>query len=545
MEALLSEPAPTTVGRYEIRRELGRGTMGVVYEAYDPSLDRAVALKTIHPAFAVSPPDRAAFERRFFTEARIAAHLSHPGIVTVHDVGRDPETGVLYIALEHLKGQTLAERVRAGPLPWREALRIARGVAEALHYAHSRKVVHLDVKPANVMVLPSGQPKLMDFGIARIETARLKLTASGQIFGTPLYMSPEQALGQKADGRADLFSLGAILYTLLTGRLAFEAKNITAILTRVIREDPVPPTSLVADLPPEVDYLVARALAKSPADRYPDGQTLVDDIEDVLGGRPPRHHAAWTPAGPAEGMAGAPSPSLEGMEQLDLAPLLDEEPQSLPPPATATPPLHPPGAGATAVAHRRPPPAPRRRFLVRSAAGGLVFTALAVVAVTLLTRFRKVETPRTTSAPATAAAGSVSSPSPGPVFGPPATGSPGAETARARLPETAKAQPARLALDLEHPLKSGSLRIWADDELIFKEALDSRVTKKILALKVRKGSLQETVELSPGKHQIRVQVTWDDNERTQRIWGTFKPGATRRLEIRIGRLRKDLSLDWR
>ncbi len=503
--------------------------MGVVYEAYDPSLDREVALKTIHPAFAVSPPDRAAFERRFFAEARIAACLSHPGIVTVHDVGRDSRTGVLYFALEHLKGQTLAEKIKGGPLPWREALRMVRGVAEALHYAHSHKVVHLDVKPANVMVLPSGEPKLMDFGIARIETARLKLTASGQVFGTPLYMSPEQALGQKADGRADLFSLGAILYTLLTGRLAFEANNITAILARVIREDPVLPTRLVPTLPREVDYVVARALAKSPAARYPDGQTLIEDIEDVLGGRPPRHRSAWTPSGSAGEIAIASALPVEGLEPLDLEPLLDEQPppaaprpaanleaeiqtlvsassaaRATRPPAPAAPPLHPlrPEAAAAARRHEeRPSPG---RLLFRSAAGGLVLVVLGVLSVLLVTRSRKAETPKATPVAATAASGPVpapspslvsnpsarpiSGPSPGPVSGPPAAGSsPEPEAPRAKLPETAKAQSARLTVDLEHPLKTGRISIWADDELIFKETLDSRVTKKILALKLRKG----------------------------------------------------------
>ena len=235
---------PTAIGRYRIERELGRGMMGVVYEALDPDLNRKVALKTIDVAFTFTPKDRSVFEQRFLSEERIVARLSHPGIVTIHDAGRDPTTGTLFIALEYLEGRTLAEIIRKdAPLPWQEALRLVARLAETLHYAHSQGVTHRDVKPGNVMVLAGGEPKLMDFGIAKTETARIKLTATGQFFGTPLYTAPEQALGRPVDGRADLFSLGAIAYALLTGKNAFAAENITKIISRVVREEPWPRSS--------------------------------------------------------------------------------------------------------------------------------------------------------------------------------------------------------------------------------------------------------------------------------------------------------------
>src|SRR5688572_11159369 len=171
---------PKKIARYEIRAELGRGMMGVVYEAFDPDLDRTIALKTIQLAFAASDEEREVFEKRFFAEARAAARLSHPGIVVVHDVGRDPDTGTLYIALERLQGRTLADVIRNdAPVPWREALRLVGTVAEVLHHAHGQGVVHRDVKPANIMVLPTGEPKIMDFGIAKVEAAQL--TAAGQV----------------------------------------------------------------------------------------------------------------------------------------------------------------------------------------------------------------------------------------------------------------------------------------------------------------------------------------------------------------------------
>jgi len=288
------EPSlPKTVGRYRIQRELGRGMMGVVYLAKDPVLGRSVALKTVRLGFAVSEKDRSAFARRFLTEARAAAALSHPGVVTVYDAGRDTETEALFIAFEYLEGRTLAEMTAGGSrVEMREALRLTVRVAEALQHAHSQGVVHHDIKPANIMVLPSGEPKIMDFGIAMLPTALL--TAAGQILGSPSYMSPERGTDLPIDARSDVFSLGAVLYELLTGQKAFAASDVGSILMKVAYEDPPPPSRLSPDLPPDLDRVVARALAKAPDDRYPDGQALAEDLEDVLEGRPPRRLEAWT-----------------------------------------------------------------------------------------------------------------------------------------------------------------------------------------------------------------------------------------------------------
>src|SRR5207245_1136760 len=168
------QTGPRILGRYEIQAEIGRGMMGVVYRALDPALGRVVALKTVSLLLAVPDDERAGFEQRFLNEARVSAALSHPGIVVVHDVGRDPGSDSLYIALEYLEGETLAQRIkRETRLDWREALRLTASVADALHHAHLRQVVHRDVKPANIMVLPGGHPKLMDFGIAKVPAAQL------------------------------------------------------------------------------------------------------------------------------------------------------------------------------------------------------------------------------------------------------------------------------------------------------------------------------------------------------------------------------------
>jgi serine/threonine protein kinase len=528
----MAEDIPPLIGRYQVRREIGRGSMGVVYEAHDPELDRRVALKTIGLAFAVSPQQRKQFEDRFFSEARIAARLSHPGIVVVHDMGRDDRTATLYIVLEYLEGRPLSVVAAEGvPLPWKQAFRLMGQVAEALHYAHSQRVVHRDIKPANVMVLPSGLAKITDFGIAKIETARLKLTMQGQFFGTPLYMSPEQVLGHKLDHRIDIFALGAVAYQLLTGQLAFVAPNLTKIISRVVMEDPVPPSYLIPTLSPDIDYVVARAMAKNADNRYPTAAVLAEDIEDVLAGREPRHRAGWVPSSSTEGpgMPGVPAaPVLAGDEtdvDLALEPLtpltqtlhpidVEGELESLvaagsSPPAVAAPTVR--SMARTLAAPAPPRPRQGRRRMPVWLAGGLLGLLLAAGFLALtVSRHRVATTP----------AASPLAPSPG-------------------------TEAARLEIDFDHSLKRGELRLWIDQELVLEEPLDSQVTKKVLAYKKRRGTVEGALEVSPGPHTLTVRVAWDDNVKAKRITGTFKANTTRRLRASLGGLiRKDLSLEW-
>lgn len=479
------------IGRYEIRRELGRGTMGIVYLAEDPALQRSIALKTIDLAFAVPAPERSGFEQRFLAEGRVAGRLSHPGIVVVHDVGRDTDTGILYIALEYLQGRTLAEVTENGePIAWQEALRVTAGLARALHHAHGHGIVHRDVKPANVMLLASGDPKIMDFGIAK--APHIELTSAGQLFGTPLYMSPEQALGRPVDGRSDLFSLGSIAYTMLTGKQAFRADNVFQVLARVTQEHPVPPSSENPSLPADVDVFMRRALAKLPAERYQDGDAMARDAEELLEGRP---LATWD------------VPSPDDTEHV-LVELVED---TLPSPP------------------RRPLPlAPARRWRWEPFAAAL---ALAIGLAVLVIAFIK---DRRATPPAAALPAPAAGPSTAPV-------EPVRPSSRPLVPAAA----GRLAIDFEHHLKSGRLRVWVDDELVLEEELDSRVTKKILSFSVRKGTVEETLAVPTGRRQIKVQVRWDDNIKTEVTAGTFRPNVTRRLEIRVSRLLGGLSLRWK
>ncbi|MCU0243027.1 MAG: serine/threonine protein kinase, partial [Vicinamibacteria bacterium] len=329
----MSDAIPVTLGRYVIHDEIGRGMMGRVYRAFDPELGRTIALKTIRLAFSASAEEQEQFERRFLAEARAAAILSHPNIVIVFDVGRDPDTNMAYIALEYLAGQTLEQMVAQGPLDWREACRIAARIADGLHHAHTAGIVHRDVKPANIVVLPSGVPKIMDFGIAKIPSA--KLTLSGQFFGTPAYMSPEQIEGRDLDGRSDLFSLGAMLYLLLTGSRAFAGSSIPSIVACVQGQDPPMPSEVVAGIPAAVDLVVLRALAKDPAARYPDGRSFAEDLDDVREDRPPRHRLIVNAAPAVPAPEPAPAPLTSTAHEAATPPATASDPQSLPAPVIA------------------------------------------------------------------------------------------------------------------------------------------------------------------------------------------------------------------
>ena len=262
------------LGRYEITGMLGRGAMGVVYQAHDPLIERTVAIKTVSYA-GLTTEEAEDFERRFFIEAKSAGRLNHPNIVTIYDVGRGD--GLAYIAMELLKGQTLRELLDSGVvLPTRRIVEIALRVATGLAFAHANGVVHRDIKPANIMVLDNKIIKIADFGIALLPNGAI--TLDGTAFGSPKYMSPEQVLGRTADGRSDIFSLGAVLYEMLTGHPPFSGNDLNAILYQVINGAPPLPSSLNPRLPLGFDRIVARALSKNPDKRYQNAAEMADDL---------------------------------------------------------------------------------------------------------------------------------------------------------------------------------------------------------------------------------------------------------------------------
>ncbi|HWZ25874.1 MAG TPA: protein kinase [Verrucomicrobiae bacterium] len=275
------------IGRYEIIEEKGRGAMGAVYIARDPAMDRIVALKTIH-ALALSGPQAEEFRERFYREARAAGGLSHPGIVTIFDVGE--QDGVPYLVMEFIEGRTLADAAKNGQrFTFERVCEIGQQVAEALAYAHKHGVIHRDIKPANILLTSEEKygverPKITDFGVAKLGAAQL--TSTGQILGSPAFMPPEQFTGAPIDGRSDLFSLGVILYWMATGEYAFTGETITAISYKVVHTEAVPPRKLNPAVPAAFDEIILKCLAKSPSDRYSTGDELAHDLAALRAGRP-------------------------------------------------------------------------------------------------------------------------------------------------------------------------------------------------------------------------------------------------------------------
>jgi len=247
----------TKLGRFELVAEIGRGAMGIVYKAKDPMLERIVAIKTIN--MGMDKDGAEMYEKRFYQEARAAGGLNHPNIVTVYDIGKTENA--CYMAMEYIEGPELRTLLLPGkPLTVQLALSIAAQVAEGLAYAHERGVVHRDIKPANIMVPESGPVKITDFGIARMRSSNVQ-TQTGMMMGSPKYMSPEQVIGKRADHRSDIFSLGVILYEMLTGAAPFTGESVNAVMYQIVNFVP-PALSLINPAAPvALDMIVGPMIA--------------------------------------------------------------------------------------------------------------------------------------------------------------------------------------------------------------------------------------------------------------------------------------------
>ncbi|MFF7022489.1 protein kinase [Streptomyces klenkii] len=274
-------------GRYQLRDLLGEGGMASVHLAYDSVLDRQVAIKTLHTELG----REASFRERFRREAQAVAKLTHTNIVSVFDTGEDDLDGstMPYIVMEYIEGQPLrsvldADVAQYGAMPAEKALKITADVLAALEVSHEMGLVHRDIKPGNVMMTKRGVVKVMDFGIARaMQSGVTSMTQTGMVVGTPQYLSPEQALGRGVDARSDLYSVGIMLFELLTGRLPFDADSPLAIAYAHVQEEPVAPSTINRSIPPAVDALVARALKKNPNERFPSAESMRDECARVAG----------------------------------------------------------------------------------------------------------------------------------------------------------------------------------------------------------------------------------------------------------------------
>ncbi len=423
---------PDRIGRYEILRALGKGAMGVVYLARDPQIERELALKTIRFEEGDRSFNPEEAKARFLKEARISGRLQHPHIVTVFDVGEDG--GTLYLAMELVQGGSLSQRLaEPDSLSVFDRVRIVAEVAEALGHAHERGVLHRDVKPANILLSPDGSAKVTDFGIGKLLTGDTELTSTGQMVGSPAYMSPEQIKGEKLDARTDIFSLGIVLYQALTLRKPFPADTLTTLVYQILHEEPPDPSLSRADLPVELSPIVRKCLEKSRDRRYATASELAVALRAVLGESPVLSTAGITASRLRTVKSGAAVPAVE-----PTAPTV----------ATATP-FVPPPPGTAPTDSESPTITTGRRMgdVARQAeaqagagrkkssaplAIGAVLLTLVVLAVFAVTK-RK-------SAPAggeSAAAGPAATV---PVPGPPAAAPPAAPTAPP--PEEARPAPA-------------------------------------------------------------------------------------------------------
>ncbi len=273
------EMEPGKIGRYTILETIGRGAMGVVYKARDPLIGRTLAIKTITLSGLLSQEQMAEFKARFFREAQAAGVLHHPNIVTIHDVG--VENDVPFMAMEFVEGASLAKLLKdGGRLKVEEAVHVVRQVAEGLAYAHEHGIIHRDIKPDNILLeTGTGRAVIADFGVAHVTTS--ELTRTGEILGTPFFMSPEQVLGDSLDGRSDLFSLGVVFYLMLVGRRPFKGDTISSVCYHIVHglAEPLPPDPAI---PAALASVIETMLCKNPAGRYPDGRALVQALDNAF-----------------------------------------------------------------------------------------------------------------------------------------------------------------------------------------------------------------------------------------------------------------------
>jgi serine/threonine-protein kinase len=470
--------------------------MGVVYRALDPAINRIVAIKSV--SLVGQPPEaQSEYRERFRREAEAAGRLTHPGIVTIFDVGEEPETHTPYIVMEYVKGKSLEQ---SGELTSRVAASLVRELAEALDYAHSQGVIHRDLKPSNILLTEDGHAKIADFGVAKLNLS--ELTASGQILGTPAFMSPEQLSGAAVDRRSDLFSLGVILYTLLTGHRPFQGNSVFTVSFKVVHHEPVPAEALKLDLPPGLNEIVACAMAKDPGERYQRGMEMALDLQRIL-----EQEELWN---------------------------RNREPGSAPP-------------GLLELTDRVYAKSSRRRQThgARFVAGfqqvlnklgsltqsrqaralGLLSGVGAIGAFGLWQNSRRVS--ETALVPSLSTVAMVNEPVQSSAVSTSRTG------AQPELVRSVKPRSVALRISVDSKFNGANLTVWVDDHPVLRRKLEA-VSKKKFGLFGHAGAKQsESIYITPGEHQIRVNVrsSMDAYDESHSLRGTFPEGSEHLLTV--------------
>ncbi len=525
----MENPEIKRFGRYEIVAELGRGAMGVVYKARDPQIDRLVAVKTVS-LLGQEPEEEKEFRLRFMNEAQAAGRLHHSGIVGVFDVGEDPENRDPYLVLEYVEGEPLNRILaREKKLPLATALQLTLEISEALDYAHAQGVVHRDIKPANILVTREGHAKIADFGIAKLNLAHL--TLPGRVLGTPAYMAPEQLNGEGADGRSDLFSLGVILYAMVTGHSPFQGNSATTVCFKVANREPIAASALDMTLPPQLDAVISRAMAKNPDERYQRGAEFADDLRQLLQQAKPDSTTTSLQAGAATGTRS--SRTRTGRTA-----------------ASAAPPV-------TAVAHTQDVV---RHILLKAPVRDLTLGAATVVLLVIIAAQTKLRviSPKAgmngavpvASSPVAASAASKA----GNLVAQPATAHP-VKAASPILRKDAKSSHAArqivvrsstLDLAVQHQFKDATLFVWVDDKLALTRPLHGGEQKKLVVFSGIRGVDSESLRIPAGQHVLRFRALSKDQtvDLSKAVSADFVGGDTKSLQVTFDRHNTQMRLAW-
>lgn len=515
-------------GRYEVVAELGRGAMGVVYQARDPQIDRLVALKTIS-MWGQPPEEEQEFRLRFMNEAQAAGRLHHSGIVAIFDVGENPENKDPYIVLEYVAGESLSRILaREKKLALPRALKLAEEIADALDYAHAQGVIHRDIKPANIIITQDGHAKIADFGIAKLNLAHF--TIPGRVLGTPAYMSPEQLSGQQCDGRSDLFSLGVILYTLVVGHSPFQGNSATTVCFKVANREPIAASALDMSLPPQLDAVISRAMAKDPNERYQRAGDFADDLRILQQSYRPGTTTTSLRSGVGTGTASALKISATALRTRELA------------------------VAGNAV----------ESWFAGTRIKDLILAALALILLVIVAGQSKLFV----SAPKAVANGA----------GPIPTGSnsqapspdallPGhpvqTETIQAPVaapPKRKKAPPkvapadekqivvpfSTLDLAVQHQFKDATLYVWVDDKLTLTLPLHGGAQKKLVVFNGVRGVVSETLKIPAGKRTIRFRALSTDQtaDLSKSLSAEFVGGDTKTLQVSFEKHNSIMRVNW-
>ncbi len=542
----MGTPEIKRFGRYEIVGELGRGAMGVVYKARDPQIDRTVALKTV-VLRGHDPEAEEEFRKRFLNEAQAAGRLHHPGIVTIFDVGEDPENHDPYIVLEYVSGEALNKMLaREKKLPIAKALQLAEEVATALDYAHRQGVTHRDIKPGNILITQESHAKIADFGIAKLNLAHF--TLPGKVLGTPAYMAPEQLSGEGADGRSDVFSLGVILYVMATGHSPFQGDSATTVCFKVANREPVPVSALDLSLPRELDAVIAHAMAKDPEERYPTGSDFAADLRELQTQMLVRTGTtSFLKAGSTLGTRDRTGTRSETKR-------------------TAQSVLNRPPAVGLAYAAKMARNAFRSAPVKDLVLGVATIVLLVIIGVQskLLVGSRDSAAAEQAPQPPTPGTPAVLAPSSGPVqlaqaspapseAPPKHAGSSGSSSTRTgsgkATPKPAKQVVVPLSmveLAVRHQFKDATLYVFVDDQLSLTRPLHGGTQKKLVVFSGVRGMDSETLKVPAGKHVLRFRVQTGDQtiDLSKTISADLIGGDDKTLLITFDKHNAAMHVEW-